>query len=125
MWSGASKAVQQKARTKDSEAIHGATAIQGQDVRSGNSPWNEEMTQKNIELSAEFSRYLFEHPEVEATLPADAEVVLLPEMDAELSAYNQTMGHEMEVQGEKVIYVRLGRLRPKVMSRIESLAVGA
>jgi hypothetical protein len=29
---------------------------------------NEEMTQKNIELSAEFSRYLFEHPEVEATL---------------------------------------------------------
>ncbi|MFH1968746.1 MAG: DUF5647 family protein [Verrucomicrobiota bacterium] len=62
---------------------------------------NEEMTQKNIELSAEFSRYLFEHPEVEATLPADAEVVLLPEMDAELSAYNQAMGREMEAQDEK------------------------
>lgn len=85
---------------------------------------NEEMTQKNIELSAEFSRYLFEHSEVEATLPADAEVVLLPEMDAELSAYNQTMGREMEARGEKVAYVRIGRLRPKVMSRIESLAVG-
>jgi len=86
---------------------------------------NEEMTQKNIELSAEFSRYLFEHPEVEATLPADAEIVLLQEMDAELSVYNQTIGREMEARGEKVVYVRLGRLRPKVMSRIESLAVGA
>lgn len=86
---------------------------------------NEEMTRKNIELSAEFSRYLFEHPDVEATLPADAEVVLLQEMDAELSAYNQTMGREMEAPDEEVVYVRLGRLRPKVMSRIESLAVGA
>ena len=46
-------------------------------------------------------------------------------MDAELNAYNQTMGREMEARGEKVVYVRLGRLRPKVMSRIESLAVGA
>ena len=85
---------------------------------------NEEMTQKNIELSAEFSRYLFEHPEVEATLPADTEVVFLPEIGSELSVYNQTMGREMEAQDEKVVYVRLGRLRPKVMSRIESLAVG-
>ena len=85
---------------------------------------NDEMTLKNIELSAEFSRYLFEHPEVEATLPADAEVILLPELDTELSAYNQVMGREMEVRGEKVVYVRIGRLRPRALSRIESLAVG-
>ena len=85
---------------------------------------NDEMTLKNIELSAEFSRYLFEHPEVEATLPADAEVILLPELDTELSAYNQDMGREMEARGEKVVYVRIGRLRPKTLSRIESLAVG-
>ena len=85
---------------------------------------NEEMTRKNIELSAEFSRYLFEHPEVEAAIPADAEVVLLPKMDSKLSAYNQAMGREMKARGEKVVYVRLGRLRPKALSRIESLAVG-
>lgn len=84
---------------------------------------NEEMTQKNIELSAEFSRYLFEHPEVESTLPADAEVILLPELDQELSEYNQAMGREIEARGEKVIYVRLGHLRPKALSRIESVAV--
>ena len=84
---------------------------------------NDAMTEKNIELSAEFSRYLFEHPEVESTLPVDAEVILLPELDAELSKYNQIMGQEIEAQGEKVIYVRLGRLRPKALSRIESVAV--
>jgi len=85
---------------------------------------NDEMTLKNIELSAEFSRYLFEHPEIEATLSADAEVILLPELDAELSAYNQDMGRKMEARGEKVVYVRIGRLRPRALSRIKSLAVG-
>lgn len=85
---------------------------------------DEEMTQKNIELSAEFSRYLFEHPEFEATLPVDAELILLPELDSQLSEYNQVMGREMKARGEKVVYVRIGRLRPKALSRIESLAVG-
>lgn len=86
---------------------------------------NEEMTAENIELSAEFSRYLFEHPEVESMLPADAEIILLPELSSELSEYNQIMGREMEARGEKVVYVRVGPLRPKVLSRIESLAVMA
>lgn len=84
---------------------------------------NKEMTEKNIELSAEFSRYLFEHSEFEATLAADAEIVLLSELDQELNAYNQAMGREMEARGEKVTYVRIGRLRPKSLSRIESVAV--
>ena len=84
----------------------------------------EKMTGRNIELSAEFSRYLFEHPEIESSLPMDAEVVLLPEFDPELCAYNQQLGRAMEVQGDKVAYVRVGHLRPKTLSRIESLAVG-
>jgi hypothetical protein len=29
----------------------------------------EDMVQKNIELSTEFSRYLFEHPEIETSSP--------------------------------------------------------
>ncbi len=82
------------------------------------------MVRRNIELSAEFSRYLFDHPEVESVLPMGAEVVLLPEFDSELRAYNENMGREMAARGEKVAYVRVGRLRPKTLSRIESLAVG-
>lgn len=85
---------------------------------------NEDMVQKNIELSTEFSRYLFEHPEVESKLPRDAEIVLLPGFDTKLRAYNRKLGRAMEARGEKVIYIRVGRLRPKTISRIESLAVG-
>jgi hypothetical protein len=86
---------------------------------------DEGMAQKNIEISVEFSRYLFEHPEFEATLPAEAEIILLPELDSQLSEYNQALGREMEARGEKVVYIRLGRLRPKALSRIESLAIGS
>ncbi len=82
------------------------------------------MIQKNIQLSAEFSRYLFDHPEIESVLPRDAEIVLLPVFDTKLRAYNRKMGREMEERGEKVVYVRVGPLRPKTISRIESVAVG-
>ena len=46
------------------------------------------MIEKNIELSAEFSRYVFEHPEIEEKIPADAEIILLPEFDKDLKEYN-------------------------------------
>ena len=46
-----------------------------------------EMIDRNIELSAEFSRYLFEHPEIEGKIPVDAEIILLPEFDKELKAF--------------------------------------
>lgn len=78
----------------------------------------------NIELSTEFSRYLFEHPEIESKLPRDAEIVIIPDFDTKLRAYNKKLGRAMESHGEKVVYIRVGRLRPKIISRIESLAVG-
>ncbi len=84
----------------------------------------EELVERNIQLSTEFSRYLFEHPEIESVLLRDAEIVLLPDFDGKLRAYNRKMGREMEERGEKVVYVRVGRLRPKIISRIESVAVG-
>jgi hypothetical protein len=80
-----------------------------------------EMAERNIELSAEFSRYLFEHPEVEEALPPDAEVILLPEGDPELMSANAALGHEMEAAGDQVAYVSIKKLRPKVYSRIEEL----
>ena len=74
---------------------------------------------ENIELSAEFSRYLFEHPEIESSLPMGAEVVLLPEFDAELRAHNEAVGRVMEARGEKVAYVRVGPMRPKSLQTIQ------
>lgn len=48
--------------------------------------------ERNIELSAEFSRYIFEHPEIEEEIPIDTEIILLPEYDKELKEFNLKLG---------------------------------
>ena len=79
------------------------------------------LVEKNIELSSEFSRYVFEHPEIEEKLPTDAEIVFIPEYDKELKEYNLSLARDLEAAGTKVIYVRIEKLRPKILSRIEGL----
>ena len=77
-----------------------------------------EMIERNIEISAEFSRFLFEHPEMEEKIPMDAEIILLPEFDAELKEFNLQLGKNIEADGGKVIYISIKEIRPKVLSRI-------
>jgi hypothetical protein len=80
-----------------------------------------EMIERNIELSAEFSRYIFEHPEIEEKIPLDTEVILLPEFDRELREFNLELGKNIENEGEKVIYISIKEIRPKAFSRIEKI----
>ncbi len=80
-----------------------------------------EMVERNIELSAEFSRYIFEHSEMEEKIPINAEIILLPEFDKELKEYNLRLGKDMESKGEKVIYIVIKDMRPKALSRIEKI----
>jgi len=79
------------------------------------------MIERNIELSAEFSRYLFEHPEIEENIPVNAEIILLPEFDLELKEFNLKMGKDIKAEGGKVIYVKIKNIRPKTLSRIEKI----
>lgn len=80
-----------------------------------------EMIERNIELSAEFSRYLFEHPEVETKIPMEAEIILLPEFDQELKEFNLELGKDLEAHGNRVVYVTIKDIRPKTLSRIEKI----
>jgi len=80
-----------------------------------------EMIEKNIELSAEFSRFLFEHPEFEEKIPLGTEIILLPEFDAELKKFNLELGKKLEASEVKVVYVRIKELKPKTLSRIEGV----
>jgi hypothetical protein len=80
-----------------------------------------DLVEKNIELSSEFGRYVFEHPEIEEQLASEVEIVFLPEYDRELKDYNLSLARDLEAAGTKVIYVRIQRLRPKILSRIEGL----
>ena len=83
------------------------------------------MTERNIELSTEFSRYLFEHPEIEERIAKEAEIVLLPEFDDELKEYNLQVGRQVESEGGTVVYVTIKQLRPRALSRIEGIGLVA
>jgi hypothetical protein len=79
------------------------------------------MIERNIELSAEFSRFLFEHPEMEGKVPVEAEVILLPEFDQELKEFNLQLGKDIEAEGGKVVYISIKEIRPKILSRIDKI----
>ncbi len=82
-----------------------------------------EMIERNIELSAEFSRYLFEHPEIEEKIPVDVEIILLPGFDEELKEFNLGLGKDIEADGGRVVYISIKEIRPKALSRIEKVEV--
>lgn len=82
------------------------------------------MIGRNIELSAEFSRYMFENPEIEDKIPLDAEIILLPEFDQELKKFNLKLGKNIEAEGSKVVYIVIQKIRPKTLSRIEKIKLG-
>ncbi len=84
-----------------------------------------EMIERKIEISAEFSRYLFEHPELEEKLPIGAEVILLPEFDKELKEYNLKLGKNIESEERNVVYIAIKNMRPKLLSRIEEVKLEA
>jgi len=77
-----------------------------------------ELIEKNINLSIEFSKYIFEHPELEDKIPKGAQVVLLPEYDEELCAYNLMIAQKQREKGQPVVYVRIGKLLAPRLSRV-------
>ncbi len=83
-----------------------------------------EMIERNIELSAESSRYLFGHPEIEEKIPVDVKIILLPEFDEELKEFNLRLGKDIEANGGRVVYISIKEIRPKALSRIEKIEVG-
>lgn len=82
-----------------------------------------EMISKNIELSAEFSRFLYEHPEFEEEIPLETEIIFLPEFDSGLKKFNLELGKQLEASGNRVVYVKIEKLRPRVLSRIEGVTL--
>jgi hypothetical protein len=84
---------------------------------------NPKMIERNIELSAEFSRYLFDHPDLEEIVPPDSEIVFLPEFDNDLKSFNLKLGKKLQKSGTPVVYIKIKKLRPKILSRIEGVSV--
>jgi hypothetical protein len=62
------------------------------------------LVEQNIELSAEFSRYLFDHPEIDEAIPLDTEIILLPEFNAELRNFNFKLGSQLGYRKQSCLH---------------------
>ena len=85
----------------------------------------EDFFMRNSELSTEFSKYVFEHPEIDEILTEEKVIILLPEFDPELKDFNMNMAKDIEDAGGKVLYVKVKQLSPKVTSRLVGVEVSA
>ena len=62
---------------------------------------------KNLGLLNEFMKYAFENPEVLERIPAEAELIILPTDDPELSEYNRKTADKILSRGKKVIFTKM------------------
>jgi len=79
----------------------------------------DEIVERNIELSFEFSLYVMEHPDFAASIPKGARVTLLPKDDPELSRVNREVAESQRAlePDVPVVFVEFERLAP-VRSRL-------
>jgi hypothetical protein len=78
---------------------------------------DEEIFEKNLILSTQFDRYILEHPEFAEKIPVNAQIVLLPEDDAEFRKQNLEIDKAQREPGQPVIYVQIDKVAPQ-MSRL-------
>ncbi len=72
----------------------------------------DEVIRKNLILASEFDRYVLEHPEFSEQIPHNAQIVLMPDDDPELSRKNLELSEAQREAGQPVIYVRIERVLP-------------
>lgn len=82
----------------------------------------QEIFVKNLVLSTEFDRYILEHPEFAEKIPLNAQIVLLPEDDQELSRINREMAEKQREEGQQVVYVHIGKIAPQI-SRLTDVSM--
>jgi hypothetical protein len=77
-----------------------------------------ELIEKNMNLNIEFSKYIFEHPELEDKIPKGSQVVLLPEYDKELYEYNLMIAEKQREREQPVAYIKIKKLLSPRLSRV-------
>jgi hypothetical protein len=81
----------------------------------------DEIIERNITLSFEFSLYVMEHPSFARQIPKDARIVLLPRDDPELCEINRQAAEKAKMIDDEpnrpMVYVEVECLRP-IRSRL-------
>ncbi len=81
----------------------------------------EESVKKNLDLHAEWMRYVFENPDILDSIPKGAVLVILPEDDPELYAENSKVIANSHSKGIPVVVVRMKTPKPHI-TKIEVVA---
>jgi hypothetical protein len=83
---------------------------------------NDEVMEKNLTYSFEFSLYLMQNPDFARQIPPNSRIVLLPEDDPELARLNRETAETARQYDDElhrpVLYVTFERLAP-ARSRLE------
>lgn len=72
------------------------------------------IVRKNLDLHAEWMRYLFEHPEAMDQIPDGAQVVIIPTDDPELARVNSETLSAVKHRGAPVVVVHLASPKPPI-----------
>jgi len=81
----------------------------------------EALAKKNLDLHAEWMRYVFDNPDVLDRIPKGAVLVILPEDDPEVSAENTKVIEASRSKGLTVVVVKMKTPKPQI-SAIEVVA---
>jgi len=81
----------------------------------------DELIKRNLDLHAEWMKYIFENPEVLDTIPKEAVLVILPEDDQELYNENYKILQENKRKAIPVFVVRMKTPKHQV-SNMEVIA---
>jgi len=68
---------------------------------------SDDLAKRNFGLLDDFMRYAFDHPGILDQIPQDAQLVILPVDDPELSTENRKIANTLCARGEKVVLIKL------------------
>ncbi len=72
----------------------------------------DEIIKKNLELHAAWMSYCFEHPEVFEQIPANAQMVIIPNDNPSLSEENMKTANKLKKKGHSVVIVHIDTPKP-------------
>ena len=76
----------------------------------------DELVKKNMDLHAEWMRYVFDHPEVLDRIPPGAQLVIIPTDEPALAQANEQTLRSLRAKGLPVAVVRLKSPAPQTPS---------
>jgi hypothetical protein len=76
------------------------------------------VVERNIELLGQFMKYILAHAEILERLPADFELVILPDDDAEIRRYNLDLLSAYGSEGKPVVFARVAESKETDLEHI-------